>query len=125
MPSLNKVILIGHLGGDPEIKYLQSGVEFANVKLATNESYKGKDGEWKQNTEWHNLVAYGKVAEILWENFKKGNLTYIEGKLRTRSWEDKEGAKRYITEIVIFTVKNLTKNDKPKEEDRPDEDIPF
>jgi single-strand DNA-binding protein len=124
MPSLNKVILIGHLGKDPEVKYLPSGTTVATTSLATSEKYQ-KDGEWKENTEWHNIVAYGKAAEILGEYFKKGNLTYIEGKLRTRSWE-KDGIKKYATEVVAFAVKNLS----PRQRDNDsgpgvDDDVPF
>ena len=120
MPSLNKVILIGHLGKDPDVKYLPNGTVVASTSLATSERYQ-KDGEWKENTEWHNIVAYAKAAEILGEHFKKGTLTYIEGKLRTRSWE-KDGAKKYITEIVAFAVKNLS----PKStKDDQDEEVPF
>jgi single-strand DNA-binding protein len=123
MPSLNKVTLIGHLGKDPEVKYLQNGTTVATVSLATTEKWQAQDGEWKERTEWHNIVAYTKVAEILGEYFKKGNLTYIEGKLHYRSWE-KDGVKKYATEIIASTVKNLSPKSKSTQEDSDDE-VPF
>jgi len=121
MPSLNKVILIGHLGKDPDVKYLPNGTVVASTSLATSEKYQ-KDGEWKENTEWHNIVAYAKTAEILGEPyFKKGSLIYVEGKLRTRSW-DKDGVKKYITEIIASTVKSLSSK---STKDDSNEDVPF
>ena len=121
MPSLNRVTLIGHLGKDPEVKYLQNGTTVATASLATTEKWQAQDGEWKERTEWHNIVAYARAAEILGEYFKKGNLTYIEGKLHYRSWE-KDGVKKYATEIVVFTIKNLSP--KSTKEDLDDE-APF
>jgi single-strand DNA-binding protein len=97
--SLNKVQLIGHLGKDPELKYTPSGVAVANFSIATNESWKDQEGNLQERTEWHNIVAWRKLAEICGEWLKKGKRIYIEGKLQTRSYE-KDGVKKYITEIV-------------------------
>lgn len=100
--SVNKVILIGNLGKDPEVKYTPSGVPVAKFSLATNERYKDKSGEWQDRTEWHNLVAWQRHAEIIGEYVKKGSKIYIEGRLQTSSWEDKQsGEKKYRTEVVI------------------------
>jgi len=96
----NKVQLIGNLGNDPEIINLDSGKKLAKFSIATNDSYKNAKGEKIQNTEWHNVVAWGKTAEIIENYVTKGNEVAIEGKLTTRSWDDKEGVKRYITEVV-------------------------
>ena len=99
--SVNKVILIGNLGKDPEVKYTPSGTAIAKFSLATNERYKDKAGEWQDRTEWHNIVAWQRTAEIAGEYLKKGRSVYIEGRLQTRSWEDKtSGQKKYMTEIV-------------------------
>jgi single-strand DNA-binding protein len=100
--SVNKVILIGHLGKDPEVKYTPSGTPVAKFTLATNERYKDKEGNWQDRTEWHNLVAWQRTAEIVGEYCKKGSQIFVEGRLRTDSWDDKEtGQKKYRTEIVI------------------------
>jgi len=99
--SVNKVILIGNLGKDPEVKYTPSGTAVAKFSLATNERYKDKAGEWQDRTEWHNIVCWQRTAEIAGEYLKKGRSVYIEGRLQTRSWEDKtSGQKKYMTEIV-------------------------
>jgi single-strand DNA-binding protein len=99
--SLNKVMLIGHLGKDPEVRYMPSGGAVVNVTLATNETWKDKQtGENQERTEWHNLVFYGKLAEIAGEYLRKGRQVYIEGSLRTRKWQDKNGQDRYTTEII-------------------------
>ncbi len=99
--SVNKVILVGHLGKDPEVKYTPNGTAVAKFSLATNERYKDKDGNWQDRTEWHNIVAWQRTAEIAGEYLKKGRQVYIEGRLQTRSWDDKEsGQKKYMTEIV-------------------------
>jgi single-strand DNA-binding protein len=98
--SVNKVILIGNLGKDPEVKYTPSGTAVANFTLATNERYKDKDGQWQDRTEWHNIVAWQRTAEIVGEYLKKGRSVYVEGRLQTRSWDDKDGQKHYKTEIV-------------------------
>lgn len=100
--SVNKVILIGNLGKDPEIRYTPSGTAVAKFSLATNERFKDKDGNWQDRTEWHNLVAFARTAEIIGEYLKKGRTCYIEGSLRTSSWDDKEsGQKKYRTEVVV------------------------
>ncbi len=100
--SVNKVILVGHLGKDPEVKYTPSGTPVAKFSLATNERFKDKDGNWQDRTEWHSLVAWQRTAEIIGEYCKKGSQVYIEGRLRTDSWEDKEThQKKYRTEIVV------------------------
>lgn len=99
--SVNKVILIGNLGKDPEIKYTPSGTAVAKFSLATNERYKDKSGNWQDRTEWHNIVAWQRLAEIVGEYVKKGSKIYIEGRLQTSSWDDKEsGQKRYKTEVI-------------------------
>ena len=102
MKSVNKVILIGHLGKDPEVKYTQSGMAVAKFTLATNDRQKDKDGQWQEHTEWHNIVAFQRTAEIVSQYLKKGRQAYIEGTLRTGSWDDKEtGKKMYKTEILV------------------------
>lgn len=99
--SVNKVILIGNLGKDPEVKYTPSGTAVAKFSLATNERYKDKAGAWQDRTEWHNIVAWQRLAEIVGEYVKKGSKLYIEGRLQTSSWDDKEsGQKKYRTEVV-------------------------
>ena len=101
MKSVNKVILIGNLGKDPEVKYTPQGTPVAKVALATNERFKDKDGNWQDRTEWHNVVLWARLAEIAGEYLKKGGKVYIEGRLQTRSWDDKQtGQKKYMTEIV-------------------------
>ena len=100
--GVNKVILLGNLGKDPEVKYTQSGMAIARFSLATTERAKDKDGNWQDKTEWHNLVAFGRTAEVAGEYLKKGRTIYIEGALRTSSWDDKEsGQKKYKTEVII------------------------
>lgn len=99
--SVNKVILIGNLGKDPEVKYTPTGTPVAKFSLATNESYKDKAGQWQERTEWHNIVAWQRLAEIVGEYVKKGSKLYIEGRIQTSSWDDKQtGEKKYRTEIV-------------------------
>ncbi|MGH9426527.1 MAG: single-stranded DNA-binding protein, partial [Terriglobia bacterium] len=95
--SVNKVILVGRLGKDPELKYTQGGTPVVKFSLATDETWKDQSGEKQQRTEWHNVVAWRKLAEICGQYLNKGKLVYIEGKLQTRSWDDKEGHKRYTT----------------------------
>ena len=99
--SVNKVILLGNVGKDPEVKFLPSGLPVANLTLATSDRFKDKAGEWQDRTEWHNLTAYQRVAEIIRDYVKKGAKLYIEGQLQTRKWTDKEGQERYTTEIVL------------------------
>ena len=101
MAGINKVILVGNLGKDPEVRYLEGGTAVANFPIATSESYKDRNsGEKKTITEWHNVVVWRGLAEIAEKYLKKGNQVYIEGKLRTRQWQDKDGNNRYTTEIV-------------------------
>ena len=104
--SVNKVVLVGHLGGDPETRYTPSGAAVANFNVATNESWRDANGELQDKTEWHRCVMFGKSAELAGELLKKGQLVYLEGKLQTRNWEDKDGVKRYTTEVVcdMFTM---------------------
>ncbi len=100
--GVNKVILIGNLGKDPEVRYTPGGDAVANITLATSESWKDKNtGEQKEKTEWHRVVFFGKLAEIVGQYLKKGSKVYIEGKLQTRKWQDKNGQDRYTTEVVV------------------------
>lgn len=107
MSSLNKAMLIGRLGQDPEVRYTQSNTAVANFSLATNERFKDRNGEFQERTEWHRIVAWGRTAEICQEYLKKGSLVYIEGPIQTREWEDKEGQKKYTTEIKALTMQML------------------
>jgi single-strand DNA-binding protein len=146
MSSLNKVLLIGRLGQDPETRYLPSGEAVANISLATSERWKDKQsGEMKEQTEWHRVNFFGRLAEIVAEYLKKGALVYVEGQIRTRKWEDKEGQTRYTTEIRASEMRMLGKREggdvpaakpaptTPKPSARPDDgspasmddDIPF
>ncbi len=105
--SVNKVILVGRLGKDPETRYMTNGEAVTNVTLATSENWKDKNGEKQEKTEWHNLVFYRRLAEIAGEYLKKGSQIYVEGKLQTRKWQDKEGKDRYTTEIVVNEMQML------------------
>jgi len=99
--GINKVILIGHLGADPETKSMPSGTSVANLRIATTEGYKDKQSnEWQERTEWHNVALFGRLAEVAGEYLRKGSQVYIEGRLRTRKWQDKQGNDRYSTEII-------------------------
>jgi single-strand DNA-binding protein len=100
MASLNKVMLIGNLGKDPEVRYTAGGTAVASFSVATTEKFKGKDGNWEEKTEWHNITLWARLAEIAGEYLAKGKTVYIEGRLQTRKWTDKEGKDRYTTEIV-------------------------
>ncbi len=136
---VNKVILIGRLGKDPEVRQIDSGVKVANFSIATDESFKDKSGERKAHTEWHNLVLWRRQAEIAEDYLRKGSLIYVEGRLRSRSWEDKEGNKRYITEVLVDNFKMLDRKDSQQEQvqvakpsepesnisDQPEDDLPF
>ncbi|PVH25555.1 single-stranded DNA-binding protein [Sphingobacterium corticibacter] len=131
MASVNKVILVGHLGKDPEIRYLDGNVSVASFPLATSEFY-NKDGKKVEQTEWHNIVLWRALADLAVKYLKKGKLVYIEGKLRTRTYEDKEGVRRFTTEIVAESFNLLGRrsdfepqsgersSDRP--EDQPDEE---
>ncbi len=136
MPSLNKATIIGHLGKDPETRYLSDGKAVTNFSVATSEQWKDKDsGEKKEKTEWHRITAFGKLAEICAEYLHKGSLVYVEGKLSTRKWTDKDGIDRYTTEITCDTMKMLggrgesspaaKKEEKKQEPFDDDSDIPF
>ena len=113
MAGINKVILIGNLGKDPEIRTLESGAKVANFTLATSEFYKDKEGKRVEQTEWHNIVLWRTLAETAEKWLKKGEKIYLEGKIRTRSWDDKDGVKRYTTEILgeTFTMLSPKKAD--------------
>ncbi len=106
--GINKVIIIGNVGGDPETRYMPSGSAVTNLTVATNESWKDKQtGEQKERTEWHKVAAFGRLAEIMAEYLRKGSQVYIEGKLRTRKWQDKDGNDRWTTEIVADEMQML------------------
>lgn len=105
--TVNKVILIGRLGRDPEMRYTSSGTAVVNFSLATNHFMKDQDGNNNEQTEWHNVVAFGRVAEVAGEYLSKGRLVYVEGRLQTRSWDDQNGQKRYKTEIVCSNLQLL------------------
>ncbi len=139
MASVNKVILVGHLGSDPEVRYTPSGKAVANFSLATTERFTNKEGEKEERTEWHKIVAWARLGEICGEYLTKGSHVYIEGRLQTRNWEDRDGNKRYTTEIVAQAMQMLGGGSKkggevasveeshPSEEpvSIPDDDIPF
>lgn len=108
---VNKVILIGNVGADPEVRYLDGGVAVANLRLATTERYKNKNGENVDQTEWHNIVLWRGLAEIVEKYVRKGMRLYIEGRIRTRSWDDQNGVKRYTTEIYADNMQMLSRAD--------------
>ncbi len=108
--SVNKVILIGNLGSDPEVKYTPSGAAVANFNIATNENWTNKDGKKEERTEWHKIVVWSKLAELCGEYLSKGRTVYVEGRLQTREWNDKDGNKRYTTEIVAQNITFLGGN---------------
>jgi single-strand DNA-binding protein len=136
MSGINKAILVGRLGNDPEVRYAPDGTAVANFSIATSEEWKDKDtGEKKERTEWHRITAWRKLGEICGEYLSKGRQVYIEGKIQTRSWEDKDGNTKYTTEIIASDVQflgnradtqptqeNATGRSTPKPED---DDIPF
>ena len=114
--SVNKVILVGNVGQDPEVKYTASGVPVAKVSLATNERFKDKNDAWQDRTEWHSVVAWQRLAEIVGEYVRKGSKVYIEGKLQTSSWEDKQsGERKYRTEVVARDIVLLGAQDNGQE----------
>ncbi len=125
MRGVNKVILIGRLGRDPELRYTTNGQPVANFTLATTEVRGSKDTERQEYTEWHRIVAWGRLAEICGEYLSKGKMVYVEGALRTRSWDDKQGNKRWTTEIVSQTMQILSPAGEKQTESIKDEaDIP-
>ena len=148
MASVNKVILVGNLGRDPEIRYMPSGEPVANVTIATSSKYKSKTGEMVEETEWHKVAFFGKLAEIVGQYLKKGKPVYVEGRIKTRKYTDKDGVEKSVTEIIASEMQMLggkessndykreePKREEPKKEvrqapkrqeyDSMDEDIPF
>jgi single-strand DNA-binding protein len=126
MMSINKVILIGNLGKDPDVKTLQSGISVANFPIATSETWKDKEtGGKKEHTEWHNVVAWDRLAENCGKYLAKGSQVYVEGSLQTRKWEDKEGNSRYTTEVKAMKVEFLGAKGERQEVEAPDEGTPF
>ena len=136
---INKVILVGRLGADPEVRYTQDGTMVTNFRLATDETRKDKNGARVTKTEWHRIVTFGKLAEICGNYLAKGRLVYVEGRIQTRSWEDNEGTKRYTTEIVAQNMQMLESKGQTAdnyaqsnysgsplgEPGMPDDDVPF
>ena len=108
---INKVILLGNLGKDPEVRHLESGSVVAKFPLATNESYRDRNGEWQQITDWHNVVMWGNAAERAEKYLKVGNTIFVEGKIRTRKWQDNSGNDRYTTEIIVLNYKLVDKKE--------------
>ena len=141
MASLNRALLIGNVGNDPEIRTIGNNDKVASFRLATTERYKDRNGEVKENTEWHQVTAWGKMADIVEKFVKKGSQVYVEGKITTRKWTDKDGNDRYTTEIRAEGLQILGKKESApapatrqeespalkalKEEDNPEQDLPF
>lgn len=123
MASLNKAILIGNLGKDPEMRYMPNGDAVVNFSIATTESYKDRDGNKQDKTEWHNITIYGKLAEIANQYLKKGSSVYIEGRIQTRKWQDKNGQDRYTTEIIASAMQMLG-DSKPQRQQEPRKQAP-
>lgn len=121
---LNKVQLIGRLGGDPEVRYTPEGLMITNFNMATDETRKDKNGERTQKTEWHRIVTFGKLAEIGGKYLSKGKLIFVEGRIQTRSWEDKDGNKRYATEIIASEMKMLGSAGERNEAEQKDSPLP-
>ena len=111
MASLNKVMLIGNAGKDAELRYLANGTPQAKFSLAVNRNFKGADGEWKEETEWFNIVVWAALAERISQNVTKGKQIYIEGRLSTRSWDDDQGVKHYMTEVIALDLKILERRE--------------
>jgi single-strand DNA-binding protein len=134
MASVNKVILVGNLGKDPETRYMPNGEAVTNITLATSENWKDKSGEKVEKTEWHRVTFYRKLAEIVGEYLKKGSSIYVEGRIETRKWTDKEGVERFTTEIIASEMKMLGSKSESRQapqtapktafDDMPD-DLPF
>jgi single-strand DNA-binding protein len=140
MGSLNKAMIIGRLGADPEVRYTQSNTAVATMNIATTEKYRDSNGEMQESTEWHRVVAWNKLAEVCQKYVKKGSQIYVEGPIQTRQWEDKEGQKRYTTEIKVLTLQLLDSRSDSAErpasvgkgaptspviDDAVDDDLPF
>lgn len=130
MAALNKVLLIGNLGADPELSYTPNGTAKATMRLATREVWTGKDGQKGERTEWHRVIAWGRLAEICGQYLTKGREVYIEGRLQTRSWEDRDGNKRWTTEVIASGMQMLGGGRGAREEgggaalDEPPPDLP-
>jgi single-strand DNA-binding protein len=136
---INKAILVGRLGADPEVRYTPDGAMVTNFRMATDEQWKDKNGEKVQKTEWHKIVTFGKLAEICGKYLVKGKLVFVEGRIQTRAWDDKEGVKRYTTEIVASNMQMLDSKGQrgaegsqespplshPADGPLPDDDVPF
>lgn len=114
MSGVNKVIIVGRLGADPEVKTISAGSTVTRLNVATSEAWTGKDGQKQERTEWHRVTVWGKLAEICGKHLSKGRQVYVEGRLQTRSWEDAQGQKKYATEIVANTVQFLGSNGQEK-----------
>jgi single-strand DNA-binding protein len=142
MSGVNKVILIGNLGANPEVRFTQGGAAVANLRLATTERYTDRSGQKQEQTEWHRVVLFGRQAEVAQQYLTKGRQVYIEGRIRTRQWQDQQGQKRYSTEIVATNMQLIgSRADRPAEDmgatvppddtvnadfgGGPDDDIPF
>jgi single-strand DNA-binding protein len=133
MRGVNKVILMGNLGRDPELRYLPSGQAVVKFTLATGAKWKDKNGQLQERTDWHNIVAFGRQGEVCNEYLRKGSPVYIEGRIQNRSWEDKDGNKKYITEIIAQSINLLGRKGEPEAEvpeevgetKTEDEDLPF
>lgn len=122
---INKVILIGNLGKDPEVRHLESGVAVAKFSVATNESYQDKSGQWQTVTEWHDVVVWRALAERAERQLRKGSLVYVEGKLTHRKWQDREGGDRYSTEVVANTFRSMEKRERSEGSQFPPADSPY
>jgi single-strand DNA-binding protein len=131
--GINRVILVGHLGADPELRHTPSGASVCNFSIATNESWTDKSGEKQERTEWHRIIVWGRTGEACSKHLGKGRQVYVEGRIQTRKWDDKDGITRYLTEIVAQHVQFLGGNGSRRDDDAPptsddfvdDSDIPF
>src|SRR4051794_10875993 len=119
--SLNKAMIIGNLGRDPEMRYTPNGQAVTQFTVAVNRNFRGQDGEWQEETEWFRVVAWGQTGERAAENLRKGNKVYVEGRIQTRQWEDQTGQKRYTTELIANQVSSLERRDRDEEAPFPDE----
>lgn len=127
MAAINKVLLIGNVGKDPEIKTLEGGNKFANITLATSFTYTDRNGQKREETEWHSVVTYGKLSDVVEKFIRKGSLLFVDGRLHTRSWDD-NGKTRYRTEVIANGIQMLNRVDLPGQQPQPQEvedDIPF
>ena len=115
MSGVNKVIIVGRLGSDPEVKTVSSGQTVCRLSVATSENWTDRDGQRQERTEWHRVVIWGKMAEVCGQHLSKGRQVYLEGRLQTRSWEDQQGQKKYTTEIIANTVQFLGSNDRAQQ----------